>query len=833
MRLFAFFAILGLVLVACSPQGEQDGDTSSSAQPLTQAPPSPPRAGDPVPNPQALLRPGDLGGGEYLLSNGRRITPAGTYVETASFPIDVAVSPDGETAVVVTAKTAGLHLIHLDTASITQTINLSHGYSGIVFNAAGDRFWIAGGASHLVLEYSLSGGVAAEQARIPVNNMPSGMALSPDESKLYVACYLGKRVAVVDTATGEEIDSYAAHLFTYDVKLSPDGTRAYAANHGPGTVSVLDLTDDGDEIEEITVGANPEMMALSTDGSRLYVANSDSDDISVIDTSSLAVIDAYELNASPMEPKGASPTAVEVSADGTRLYVTSSTYNSIDVLDAADGTMLGRIPTGWYPTNAFLDEANGRLVVANGKGRGSAGLSLWSGWQGGLSIIDLPDDGELAAYTEQVEDNIAWALGFFDLTGVSSPIPTVRGVASEQIKHVVYVLRENKTFDQVLADFDGVEGDTGLQNFHEDVIPNAYKLGRSYVLLDNTYTEGDTSVLGHLWATYNNVNDHAEKAYNAGGIYPLPDVDPNTRPQGKTIFEVLLDAGIPFRSYGQVVGLAHDLERFGPYMDFKYGFWNMGVSDEVKVDEIIREVDAGIFEPFTYISLPNDHTYGSSSGAPTPRYLMGDNDAALGKLVEYYSSRPEWESTIIFVIEDDPQSGTDHIDPHRTPAFVIGPYAKRGYISKVMYSMPSVWATIGMILGVPPMNQYDLYASPMYDAFTMTPDSSPYEALANPIELEFNSSPLPLQEYCDNADFNSPDAVSRLGEVLWALTRPGEPWPHHHALSPDLREDEAEEEEEVAEYHAMVERATAYAAARGIAVPQPPKNRSVFVRPAR
>lgn len=829
-RTVTILALVCCFAAACSTAPDE---RSYVSQELRSASDGNERAGDPVINPEALLRPGDIGGGEFVLSNGRRVTPAGTYVQTASFPMDVAVSPDGETAVVVSAKRKRLTIIDVESASITQEFALPGGFSGAVFNAAGDRFWVSGGSAHVVLEYSLSAGVAAENARISVSNMPSGMTLSSDESRLYVACYLGKRVAVINTATGEEIDSIPAHLFSYDVRLSNDGQTAFVSNHGPGTVTAHDLTDDGREIAEMTVGTNPEMMALSPDGARLYVANSDSDDVSVIDTEALEVIDTFELSSSPAEPLGASPVAVEVTQDGSRLYVTSSTYNSIDVLDAENGDMLGRIPAGWYPTNAVLDEAHGRLFFTNGKGRGSAGRGLYDGSQGGLSIADIPDDTDLLNYWDQVEDNVTWSTRFFDLTGAESPIPFDVGTPSEQIKHVVYVLRENKTFDQVFGTMVGVEADPDLANFDESLIPNAFALARAFSVSDNTYTEGDTSVLGHLWATYGNVNDHAEKAYSAGGIYPLPDVDPNTRPQSPTIFDLLLDNGVPFRSYGQIVGLAHNIEKFAPYMDFKYGFWNMGVSDEVKVDEIIREVEAGIFEPFTYISLPNDHTYGSKTGAPTVDYLMGDNDAALGKLVEYYSHRPEWESTVIFVIEDDPQSGTDHIDPHRTPTLVIGPHVRHGYISQVLYSMPSLWATITRILGVPPMNQYDAYSSPMFDMFTMTPDLTSYTGIPNPTPFQLGAKGLPMQAYCDEADWSTPDAVERLGEVIWALKKPGVPWPYDYAMSHEEEEDEEEEDErEVAAYHEAMDAILSYASSHGIEVP-PQQPASTFIRPRR
>ncbi|MBZ0272272.1 bifunctional YncE family protein/alkaline phosphatase family protein [bacterium] len=818
---------LGVLLIVsgCASGGTPESGANDAAAPeyapggrnVVPVPEVDPKADEPQATPDAYLRPGDLGDGRYVLPNGRMISPAGDIVGTASFPMDVAVSPDGQTAIVTTAKHSTIHVVDVATRTVTDIRTLSNVYSGLVFDAAGERFWVSGGASHKIFEFTLAGGVITQEREIPLPNMPSGLALSPDESRLYAACYMGKRVAVIDLDTGAEIDSLAAHLFSVDVKVTPDGARAFVANQGPNTVSAIDIAT-GAELANIPVGANPTLIAMSPDGSRVYVPNADSDDVSVIDTASLTEIARWELHPGA-QTIGASPVAADVSPDGTRLYVTNAGYNSVDVIDMSNGAVLGRIPTGWYPTNAFVDGANDLLFVTNGKGEGSAGLGLWDNWQGSVSIVDLPSAPELADYTTQVENNVRFSLSHFDLSGeILSPIPTTWGAPSQDIKKVFFILRENKTFDQILGDLEGVEADPDLVNFGEFVTPNAYKLARTYTVLDNCYSEGDTSVLGHLWGTFSMVNDHAEKAYSAPGFYPISDFDEDTRPPSGSIFANLLDNDVPFRSYGQVVGMAEDLERFAPYMDFKYGFWNMGVDDRVKITEIFREIEAGIFEPFTYIVLPNDHTYGSKSGAPTARYLVADNDEALGRLVESLSNRDDWGETAIFVIEDDPQSGTDHIDPHRVPCLVISPWAKRDHVSSVLATTANIWSTIEHILGIPAMTKYDEFASPLYDAFTATPDLTPYEAIPSNIPFEVNTLGLPWQAYCDDADFTTPDAVENLGRVLWDLTRPGDPWPEQYAL-PEDGEDEAEEHEETETYRRGIAKALTWAREHGIDIP--------------
>ncbi|MCZ7585401.1 MAG: YncE family protein [Deltaproteobacteria bacterium] len=431
---------LGLSCGSDDPASDEAGAVSGEPATMTA-----PKAEEPVAEDEAFWRPGVADPGVNVLPTGRLVTPAGDLVGVASFPMDVAVSPDGATAVVSTARKPTVHVIDVATGTVREYQNIPHAFSGLMFHPDGDRFFLSGGASHKIHEFTLAGGLITQERIFSVDNMPSGLALSPDGLTLYAACYMGKRLAEIDLASGLETASYPVHLFPYDVVLSNSGRYAFVSNHGADSVSVLDLNAGGAEIETVPVGVHPEMMAMSPDGTRLYVANADSDDVSVIDTASYNTVDVYPLHLTPDDRTGASPVAVEVSADGSRLYVTSSSLNSVDILNAATGDVLGRLPTGWYPTNACLDEANGRLFVTNGKGVGSAGLGLYDQWQGSLSIIDLPTAPELADYTIQVEDNARFSQTFFDLSGdIASPIPTEEGTPSEVIKHVIFILRENK-----------------------------------------------------------------------------------------------------------------------------------------------------------------------------------------------------------------------------------------------------------------------------------------------------------------------------------------------------------------------------------------------------
>ncbi|NLH48822.1 MAG: bifunctional YncE family protein/alkaline phosphatase family protein [Myxococcales bacterium] len=795
---------LGLFALACEPSASDSSHQRRDAAADEKALPEP--------TAEAYFRPGPIDDERYVLPNGRMIWPAGLGTIIDRFPVDLAVSPDGQTLV---AASAGIERVRLiDTATMTpfQSLDVLQLFSGAVWNAAGDRFWIGGGGSHVVFEYSYTGGVAAEVRQIPVLNYPSGLALSPDESELYVACLHGKRLAVVDLLAGEEVDSIPTHLYSLDVKISADGKLAYVSSVGRGMVTVVNL-QTRQPVADIEVGDNPEGIAISTDDAMLYVANSDSDTVSVVDLDAQEVTATWKIYDESTTSLGASPVAVAVDRAGERVYVACTGTNEITVFNAANGQVLGRIPGGWYVTQLRLDEDRGFLYYTSGKGYGSYGLGLYSNWRSTVHQVAIPTTEELAEYTDHQDQALNWANSFYDTVDLESPIPTAWGTPSEQIKHVIFILKENKTYDQIFGDLEGTERDPSNLNFGWDVTPNHHTLAQTFAVCDNLFVEGDTSVLGHLWGTFGLLNDHAEKRFAVGDDYPLPDIDPSTRPPNGTIFKRLLEAGIEFRSYGQVIGFMEDFDRYAPYIDMKYGFWNQGVSDEVKADEIIREWELGIFPPFIYISLPNDHSYGSRSGAPTARFQLGDNDAGLGKLIDWLSHSEHWADTAVFVTEDDPQSGADHIDPHRTVALVISSWVKRGHVSSVLYSMSSLWHTMELILGLPqPGSKYTKYSAPLYDCFDTTADLTTYTALPNPIPYEENPKGLPFQDYCDAANFEVPDQVGRMGEVLWALTRPNDPFPYDQSLSGEGEGDE----DDVKEYLEGVEKARAWAAAHGV-----------------
>ncbi len=822
MKHSIIFLMLIILCAGCVAHDDGDAGDSQIAD-LRQG-----EKDDPSPTDDAFLRPGAVGDGSYILPNGRKVHPAGEIIKTPSFANDVGVSPNGETVVLATGLTPSVTIYDVALGEITQTFTdeIFTTFTGIAFNAAGDKFWVSGGGDYAFYEFDLIDGTAVFVRRIKTLGFPTGLVLSADEQYMYTALHMSKRMVKVRLSDGVEAASYAAHLYPYDLAILPDESVGFVSCLGRDAVYAIDL-ETGDELAQIDVGRHPEGVALSPDAARLYVANSDSDSVSVIDTENLEVVATWDLHNDEILSMGAMPDAVDVSPDGSQIFVTCAGYDTVDVVNTSDGSIAGRIPTGWYPVNAAVDPVNERLYVANAKGIGSAEIEHGTKWPSALQIVDLPTAGELETYTEQADFATQWASNFYEdwyLSELESPIPTQFGARSEQIKHVVFILKENKTYDQVLGDLETGEADPELCVFGEEITPNTHALARAFTNCDNFYVEGDTSVIGHLWAVFSSCNDHAEKAFLAGGKYPLPDIDPATRPSQGTIFKRILDAGMEFRNYGEIIGLSDDIDRYMPYTNLHYGFWNMGTSDENdKAVEIIREWEKGLFPDFIFIVLPNDHNYGNSAGAPTPQYLMGDNDAGLGKLVDWISHSEYWDETAIFVTEDDPQSGWDHIDPHRTIGLVISPWAKRGHTASVLYSQTAMWLTIELILGLEPSSKFSQYSAPMFDCFTMDKDSTPYEHVTNPIPFELGAeSTLNEKLLCRRPNWLIPDGAPGLARVQWAMFKPGVPFPENLSIERCVEQAEEEEaEDDVVEYVRGVNKAIAWGKARGITVPTP------------
>ena len=617
------------------------------------------------------------------------------------------------------------------------------------------------------------------ETQIPVGIAPYSVIIH--ENKAYVSNWGGRRPKAGDTTGPTSVSK---------VVVNPETGIASS-----GTVSVIDLTTQ-QVTAEIETGLHPAGMVFSPNHSQLFVANANSDLVSVIDTRTNQVV--QQLSTKPMDnlPLGSAPNALTISADGKTLYVANGGNNALAVLDLAKGKVTGLIPTGWYPGAVILNKKGNQLFVANIKGVGGdyhgsentrkrawkyAGKETSSvpkkglnsrEYLGSVSIIGVPDTQTLEQYTLKAASNMRLPkmnqnLNLKHVKKKIVPVPTQPGEQSV-FKHVLYIIKENRTYDQIFGDLPQGNGDPELCFYGRNVTPNHHELAEQFVLLDNTYCNGVLSADGHQWTDEGNVTDYLEKSF--GGFersYPYDGDDALAYSSSGFIWDYVLRANLSFRNYGEFVGAkivppsatwednykdyvngtnnvkiqsVPQLHTLEPYTCPTYIGFPGTVQDVYRAGEFIKELKAyeesGDLPNFMILLLPNDHTVATREGFPTPRAALADNDLALGQIVEAVSKSKFWKETAIFVVEDDPQAGLDHVDGRRTIAFCISPYTKRGQVVSTHYNQNSILRTMELILGLPPMNQFDMAATIMTDCFTDKPDFTPYTALANQIPLD-------------------------------------------------------------------------------------------------
>lgn len=599
------------------------------------------------------------------------------------------------------------------------------------------------------------------EREIPVGVAP--YTIVKKDNKLYVSNF-GGRKPLADDAVARSSGS--------PIVINP--INGVAAS---GTISVIDIGSSR-IIKEIPVGLHPGCMVLSHDRKKLYVANANSDNVSVIYTDSDQFIKF--ISAKPLEtlPLGSSPNAIALSPGDTTLFICNGGNNAIGVFNVKDNQLSGFIPAGWYPGAIAINQAGTRLVVANIKGVGGRnrrpgqnGLNSHD-HMGSISFIDVPDKSRLWEYNSKAMNAMKvkqLQLLQSSKKRTSKPVPVPANLGEPSVfKHVLYIIRENRTYDQVFGDIKRGNGDSSLCLFGKNVTPNAHALAEEFVLLDNTYCNGVNSADGHQWTNEGMATDYIEKSY--GGFvrsYPCcAGEDPLAYASSGFIWNKVLEAGYTFRDYGEFVDAEiepkdmkwkdhwenysngkpmariraiTEMASLEPYVCRDYIGFPETVPDVYRADVFINELKQfeknDTMPSLMMMLLPNDHTAGTHEDYPTPRAMMADNDLALGRIVEAVSKSKFWKETVIFVIEDDAQDGLDHVDGRRTVALCISPYTKRNAVVSTMYNQNSVLRTIELIFGLTPMTQFDLLANPMYDCFTTKPDFTPYTARTNNIPL--------------------------------------------------------------------------------------------------
>jgi YVTN family beta-propeller protein len=686
--------------------------------------------------------------------------------------------------------------------------------------------------------------------------LPGALAVSaePDAAgKRYVAAPLvyENKVAIIDVSTGATVRQIDTGIAPFAAAIDRKGTTVWVSNLGgrppkpdelfaspkqkpaeqvvvdsrgiasTGTVTRIDLKT-GAAAGTIAVGLHPTALALDEARGRLYVANGNSDSVTAIDTQRGVAVRTIPIQPFSQAVRGIAPTALAVSADGATLYAACGGINAVAVIDTASAKVRGMIPTGWYPTGLALDATGKRLAVSSLLGAGSGwrespGKRYVHANRGSVAVVDVPEAAQLAAYTTAVAENNRLRLAGSPEAAREtarnarpSAVPARSGEPSK-IEHVVFIIKENRTYDQVLGDIRKGNGDPSLVMFGEAVTPNQHRLAEQFVLLDNFYSTGGNSADGHQWLTQANETEYCLWPGYQGRSYPYDGSDPMAYSSGGFLWNYAQARGRSVRVYGEFAGttapgrprldLLRKWEQGGdftsdwtvkapiasmnPILAANYPAYNTQIPDVARAQIFLADLKKfeakGDLPNLILLQLPSNHTNGTTPGVSTPKAMVADNDLALGQIVEALSRSRFWPKMAIFVVEDDAQNGVDHVDGHRTTAFVASPYARRGHVDSTFYSHQSMLKTIELILGLPTMSLFDLIATEMRASFTEEADLTPYTAVRPAQSLmEINPPAAALagaarKAALDSAKmkWNTPDAAptERLNRIVWGAIK--------------------------------------------------------------
>ncbi|OIK10874.1 hypothetical protein BIV60_19615 [Bacillus sp. MUM 116] len=762
------------------------------------------------------------------------MTPVGQQKNAGYYPINAVLSPDASAVLIpnIIKNQNGKQTVQVMDAkdgSLIQMVELTGAGQGvapgIAFSHDGSHVYLTTANKDAVVVFGWDNSsrklTIQKTLMLPKGTYPQGVAVASDDKTIYVTGQLSRSLVAVDVDSGKTSTASTGD-YPFGVVLSSDGKTAYVSNQGENNLSVF--TVDGLTLtpkSNIKVGTHPNNMLIDKKTNRMFVANGDSDNVSVIDTTSNNVTDTISLAPFKEAHAGSQPTNLALSPEGETLYVTNGGNNDVAVVNVSDkgkfGRIKGLIPTGWYPTGVQVTPDNNRILITSAKGSGTGPNKgtdpsnpnnhpyIENQLQGTLSIVQTPDEDQLAKYTKQVNNNNDFGqhnkVRGFDEKSQGTIIPRHVGESSP-IKHIIYIVKENRTYDQVLGDLKNADGtprgngDPSITLFGEDVTPNQHKLAQQFVTLDNFYVNGEVSQNGWQWVTQGSSNPYNEVAtaqgyagngseYDSEGYHPIVAAG-SADPAKAYLWDKLAQNNISFRNYGQFVvpnnwisskeGIKTEPGKFYAHdkvlnenTNHDYPWFDMGVSDQHRFDlwnkEFQSYVENDNLPTMQFIDLPRDHT----AGGATAKELVADNDLALGKIVEAVSNSKYWKNTAIFVVEDDAQAGPDHVDAHRTLAQVISPYTQIGKVDSHFYSQVSMLRTMELFLGIEPMTQYDAAALPMIWSFTDKPNYTPFTKLI-PNQTVQKSTPSSDQSVMNQQQMvGQPDQVDpqKLNEDIW------------------------------------------------------------------
>ncbi len=768
-----------------------------------------------------------------VLPNGWSLSPAGKLLPLGDLPLNLVVSPTGKFMAVTNngQSTQSITLIDPASEKVLHEVEIKKSWYGLAFNDDETLLYASGGNDNMIVIYSIINSKLQKTDSIvlgkawPVKISPTGLALDDGAKKLFVATKEDSALYIVDL-TSKAFTKLPLGHEAFTCLLSPDRKLLYVSLWGGDKVAVIDPVKKT-ILSTIQVGSNPNDLTQTRDGKYLFVAHANDNSVSVIETSSRKVVEVFSTGLFPESLAGSTTNALALSEDEKRLYIANADNNCLavfDVTEPGDGKSLGFIPTDWYPTSVKV--WNGKVWVTNGKGgksmanpkgpnpyekRTDSTEYIGGLFKGNLSIVPEPTIQNLKTYSDAVYKNSPYTKEVEKLSHGEEGNPVPRRVGDKSpIKYVFYIVKENRTYDQVLGDVAKGNGDSSLCLFPLKVTPNQHALANDFVLLDNFYVNAEVSADGHNWSMAGYANDFVEKTWptsygGRGGNYDYEGSREIAYPKDGFIWDYCQRANVTYRSYGEFIddGKAQ-LESLEGHFDKDYPGYDLKIPDMVRFEKWKFDFDSLIaingVPQFSSIRLGNNHTAGARIGMPTPRAMVAENDQAVGKLIEHLSKSKIWNESAVFVLEDDAQNGPDHVDAHRSIAFVASPYVKRNAVISRMYSTASMLRTMELILGLPPMSQYDAAALPMWECFTPTPNDSAFASLPAQYNIkEMNVKVSHISRQSEQFNLAVMDAVpdNEFSEVIWKAVKGIDsemPAPKRSAFIKTLEDDDDDDE---------------------------------------